>query len=57
MDRWLNRGEVFMITQPLIKEGIIHVNSKIFGDYEEYVMNELVKPLKNGAISKAESIL
>ena len=57
MGRWINRGEIYMITNPLIKEGVEHVNSRIFGDYEEYVMNELVKPLKNGATSKAESII
>src|ERR1035437_21922 len=57
MKRWINRGEVYMITNPLIKKGVIHVNSVIFGDYEEYVMNELVKPLRNGAISKSDSII
>lgn len=57
MKRWLCRGEIFMITNPLIKKGVIHVNSQIFGDYEEYVMNELIKPLKNGATNKAESII
>lgn len=57
MSRWIYRGEIYLITNPLIKQGIIHVNSRIFGEYEEYVMNELVKPLKNGAIGKAESIL
>ena len=57
MGRWINRGEIYMITNPLIKEGVEHVNSSIFGNYEEYVMNELVKPLKNGATTKAESII
>lgn len=57
MRRWLSRGEIYMITKPLIEKGVIHVNSSIFGEYEEYVMNELVKPLKNGASNKAESIL
>lgn len=57
MKRWIQRGEVYIISRPLIKEGVVHVNSRIFGDYEEYVINELVKPLKNGAIKKAESII
>lgn len=57
MKRWICRGEVFMVSNPLIKKGVEHVNSQIFGDYEEYVMNELTKPLKNGAISKSDSIL
>lgn len=57
MRRWIQRGEVYMVAKPLLDKGIVHVNSVIFKDYEEYVMNELVKPLKNGATSKAESIL
>lgn len=57
MKRWICRGEVYLITNPLLKRGVVHVNSAIFGDYEEYVMNELVKPLKNGAVGKAESII
>ncbi len=57
MGRWLSRGEIYMITKPLAEKGVVHVNSVIFGKYEEYVMNELVKPLKNGAIKKAESII
>ena len=57
MNRWLARGEIYVITKPLIEKGVIHVNSSIFKSYEEYVMNELVKPLKNGATNKSESIL
>lgn len=55
--RWMYRGEIYLITKPLIEKGVIHVNSSIFGNYEEYVMNELVKPLKNGALNKTESII
>lgn len=57
MKRWIQRGEVYMISNPLIQKGVIHVQSRIFGDYEEYVMNELIKPLKNGATNKAETII
>lgn len=57
MKRWIHRGEVYMIAKPLLDQGVINVNSVIFKDYEEYVMNELVKPLKNGATTKAESII
>ncbi len=57
MKRWIARGEVYIISKPLIEKGVIHVNSRIFGDYEEYVMNELVRPLKDGANTKAESII
>jgi len=57
MRRWLHRGEVYAITKSLIPKGVVHVNSNIFKEYEEYVMNELVKPLKNGASRKAKSII
>ena len=57
MNRWLSRGEIYMITKPLIDKGVIHVNSCIFKEYEEYVMNELIRPLKDGASNKAKSII
>lgn len=57
MNRWITRGEVYVIVKPLIEMGVVHVNTVIFKEYEEYVMNELVRPLKNGAIKKSESIL
>lgn len=57
MYRWIARGEIYTVTKPLVKLGVEHVNSSIFGDYEEYLMNELVKPLKNGAVKKSQSII
>lgn len=55
--RWIKRGEVYLITKPLIAKGVVHVNSVIFKEYEEYVMNELVRPLKDGATKKSKSII
>lgn len=57
MNRWIARGHVHAITSPLIDKGVVHVNSSIFREYEDFVMNELVKPLKNGGKCRAESIL
>lgn len=57
MKRWMQRGEVYSITKPLLIKGVVHVNSQIFKDYEEFVMNELIKPLRNGATNKSESII
>lgn len=57
MYRWINRAEVYTIANPLIKKGVVHVNSSIFNIYEEYVINELTRPLKNGAIAQPKSIL
>ncbi len=57
MNRWLYRGEIYMITKPLIDKGVVHVNSQIFKEYEEYVINELVRPLRNGASKQPKSII
>ena len=57
MSRWIMRGEVYFISYPLVKKGVQHVNTSIFKGYEQYVMNELIKPLKNGAKKKSSSII
>lgn len=55
--RWIVRGRVYEILYPHIKNGVIHVNTEIFGDLEEIVINELVKPLKNGASKESKAII
>ncbi len=57
INRWITRGEVYMIAQPLIKKGVQNVNTEIFREYEEFLINELVKSLKYGATNKPESVL
>ncbi len=57
MHRWLIRGRIYEISAPLIKMGVQHVNTEIFGPLEEIVMNELVKSFKNGAIVKSKIII
>ncbi len=57
MNRWLTRGKIYEICHPIIKKGAVHVNTEIFGELEEFVIKELIKPLKNGATSKSETII
>lgn len=57
IDRWIIRNEIYDITSPLIKKGVIHVNSEIFRDWEQNVMNELIKTLKSGASGNSKSII
>ncbi len=57
INRWIMRGRVYDLIHTHHKNGVEHVNTIIFGDLEEIVINELVKPLKNGAIGKADSII
>lgn len=52
MARWIQRSEVFTITNPLIKKGVQHVNTELFGEYEQYVMDELTKQLRYGGARK-----
>ena len=55
--RWVLRSEIYSIANPLRKMGVTHVNTIIFNSYEDYVLNELVKPLKNGAKRNPKSII
>ncbi len=55
--RWVARTKIYEISNPLIKKGVRNVNTEIFGELEIYVINELVKPLKNGAKQRPKSVL
>lgn len=57
IDRWIVCNEIYDIASPLIKKGVVHVNSDIFRDWEQNVMNELVKTLKSGSTSSSRSII
>lgn len=57
MNRWLTRGKVYETCKPLIKKGVVHVNTEIFGNSEDFVIKELIKPLQNGASVKSKSII
>lgn len=57
MYRWIVRTKIYEITHPLTKKGVKHVNTEIFGELEEFIMKELIRPMKNGAVSKPESII
>jgi hypothetical protein len=51
IERWLWRTEIYHITEPLIKKGVRHVNSSIFREYENLVIQELTKSQKEGSVS------
>lgn len=57
MARWIIRSEVYSIANPLIKKGVRHVNTGIFKDHEEYVIKELVKPIKYGSATESKIII
>lgn len=48
MQRWILRSEVFTISHPLVLKGVQHVNTSVFKDYEQYVMDEITRTFKYG---------
>lgn len=58
MKRWILRSEVYTVTNPLIKKGVQHVNTEIFNQYEQFVMDELTKQLRyGGALYDSKTII
>jgi len=57
MDRWIQRSEIYMLTRPVLERGAKMVNSEIFGAYEQYVMDELTKQLRNGGTASSRIII
>lgn len=57
MQRWLDRTQIYSIAHAYIKKGGKIVNSNVFGDLEELVINELIKPIKNGDSVRSKSII
>lgn len=55
MNRWIIRSEIFMLSRPILEKGARMVNSGIFLEYEQYILDELVKTLRfnEGRESKA----
>ncbi len=57
IDRWIIRTEIFSIANPLIKKGVQHVKSEIFKEWEQDVMNEILKTLKSGDSTSSKIII
>lgn len=57
IDRWIFRTEIYSIVNPHLKKGVKHVNSDIFKEYEQEVINELVKKLKTGESNNSNIII
>lgn len=55
--RWIVRTEIYSIANPLVQEGVKHVNSEIFRQFEQQLMNELVKELKSGVTTHSKTII
>ncbi len=57
MDRWIMRSEIYSRSQPAIQKGARMVNTEIFGDHEQYVIDELSKQLRYGVSKNSRSII
>lgn len=55
--RWILRTKIYSISSPILKKGAIHVNTEIFGEYEDFVIKEVTKHLKSGASKSSKIVL
>ena len=57
MNRWLMCGEIYMLSKPLLDKGVTTVNTVIFKDLEQYVVDELTKQLRFGRSLESKVII
>ena len=54
ISRWIVRTEIYSISREVVKMGACTVNSKFFGIYEQNVIDELVKNMKNSVTKSSK---
>jgi hypothetical protein len=57
IDRWILRTEVYGIASPLIEKGVEHVNSEIFKQYEQQLMDYLFQTMKSSGQGQSRIII
>jgi len=57
INRWIIRTELYMIASPVLKLGACHVNSNIFGFFEDIVLDEFTKHLRFNGTKKSKVII
>lgn len=57
ISRWIFRTEIYSISAPLIKKGVVHANSEIFKEFEEELMNELLKTMQYDDTNSSRTII
>lgn len=48
IERWINRSKIYIIARPFVQKGVVHANTEIFGDLEQYVLDDLTRSLRDG---------
>jgi hypothetical protein len=57
MDRWIQRTEIYERARIVLMMGATMANTSIFGEFEQYVMNELTRNIKPGVSTDSRSII
>jgi len=57
IDRWLLKTEIFNKARPYVKKGVNVINTDIFGELEEKVINELTRQIRESGISNSNVII
>lgn len=57
MTRWLLCGEIYMRAKPFLDKGVTTVNTVIFRDLEQQVIDELTKQVRWGRSVKPKTII
>lgn len=57
ISRWVTRTEIYAISREAIKKGAETVVSSFFREYEEQVINELLKNIKTSVSKESRSIV
>jgi len=57
IDRWILKTEMFNKVNPFVKKGVTSVNTEIFGDLEQKVINELTRQFREYGTTKSNIII
>lgn len=57
MRRWLWRTEIYNLAFPFIKKGAQTVVSEVFGEYEDELIKELTKHMRDGATKNSNILI
>jgi hypothetical protein len=57
INRWVRRSEIYMIARQFTNKGAETVVSSVFGDYEQEVLDELLKQMRWGGKGDSNSIV
>lgn len=57
MTRWINRTEVYERGMAILSMGAKMANTNVFGDFEQYVLDEITKNMRASVSSDSRAII